>query len=135
MNENDMNRLMMWAGAALACISGLGTVLLLVMTITKGMWLIIPTVLLAVVTIGCGVAAAYFGERLSGHDKVFSNEMEREVLNRKQRRDLRNARGGLVMQRALNEIENERDNIIHRQIEAANDPKKPPHRTRFGDDD
>jgi hypothetical protein len=38
------------------------------------------------------------------------------------------------MERSLVEIEHERDNIVHRQIEAANDPDKPPHRTRFGDD-
>jgi hypothetical protein len=78
--------------------------------------------------------ASYFGERYSGHTKVFANEIEREVLNRKQRRELRNARGELVMQRSLVEIENERDNIVHRQIEASHDPNKPPHKTRFGDD-
>jgi len=132
MDEQMMNRILMIAGAVVAIIAALATVTLLVLTAVESMWLIIPTLLLAVVTIGSGMAASYYGERHSGHAKVFSNAVEREVLTRKQRRELRHARGGLVMQRSLVEIENERDNIIHRQIEASNDPDKPPHQTRFG---
>lgn len=135
MNERDMYRVMMWGSVALALVSGIATVVLLVLTVTQGMLLIIPTLLLAVVTVGCGGGVVYYGKRYSGNAKVFSNEIEQEVLTRKQRRELRNARGGLVMQRAMIEIENERDNIIHRQIEASHDPDKPPHTTRFGDDD
>jgi hypothetical protein len=133
MNEQTMHRALMIAGAALAIISASGAVLLLILTFTNGLWLIIPTVLLAIATVACGWVASYFGERYSGHTKVFTNEIEREVLNRKQRKELRTARGDLVMQRSLVEIENERDNIVHRQIEASHDPNKPPHKTRFGD--
>ena len=135
MNERDMYRIMVWGAVALALISGIAAVVLLILTVTQGMLLIIPTILLALTAIGCGGAVVYYGQRLSGHRKVFANEIEQEVLSRKQRRELRNARGGLVMQRAMIEIENERDNIIHRQIEASHDPDKPPHTTRFGDDD
>jgi len=134
MNEQDMNRLMMLGGAALAIIGALATVTLLVLSVTHGLWVILPTLLTAVFTVGCGWAASYYGQRFNGHEKVFSNAVEREVLTRKQRRELRNARGGLVMERSLIEIEHERDNIVHRQIEAANDPNKPPHKTRFGGD-
>src|SRR4051812_46811991 len=135
MNEQDMYRLMMWAGAVLAAIAGLATVVLLVMTVSHGLFLIIPTILLAAVTIGCGIGATYFGQRFTGHEKVFSNAVEQEVLTRKQRRELRNARGGLVLERSLIEIEHERQNIVHRQIEAAHDPDKPPHKTRFNADE
>jgi len=134
MNEEFIYRLMMWASAVLAMIAGLGSVLMLVLIITEGLVLLIPTFLLAVVTVAAGAGTVYFGQRTSGHSKIFSNEIEQEVLTRKQRGHLRKARGGLVMQRALVEIENEKDNIIHRQIEASKDPDKPPHQTRFGDE-
>ena len=35
------------------------------------------------------------------------------------------------MERALVEVEQERDNIVHRALETANDPDKPPHRTQW----
>jgi hypothetical protein len=135
MNEETLYRVMAWAAVAMAAISAISTVILLILTVTRGFWLLIPTILLFAVTCACCAATVYFGQRVSGHKKVFSNEIEQEVLSRRQRRELRNRRGGLVMQRALIEIENEQDNIVHRQIESANDPKKPPHRTRFGIED
>jgi hypothetical protein len=133
MHEESLYKVMSWAAAALAVVCALSSMVLLVLTITQGFLLLIPTVLLFVVTIGCCTATVYFGQRVSGNSKVFSNEIENEVLTRKQRRELRTARGGLVMQRALIEIENEQDNIVHRQIEASHDPGKPPHQTRFGE--
>jgi hypothetical protein len=135
MNEETLYRVMAWASAALAAISAVGAVVLLILTVTKGFWLLIPTILLFAITVACCAGTIYFGQRVSGHKKVFSNEIEQEVLTRRQRRELKNKRGGLVMQRALIEIENEQDNIVHRQIEASHDPKKPPHRTRFGVED
>jgi hypothetical protein len=134
MDEQMLNRIMMIAAAVVAIASALATATLLVLTAVQSMWLIIPTILLAVFTVACGFASSLYGERLTGHAKVFANPIEQEVLNRRQRRELRNKRGELVMERSLVEIEQERDNIVHRQIEAANDPTKPPHRTRFGDD-
>jgi hypothetical protein len=134
MDEQMLNRVMMISAAVLAIAGALATATLLVLTAVMSMWLIIPTLLLAVLTVACGFAASLYGERLTGHAKVFANPIEQEVLNRKQRRELRSKRGELVMERSLVEIEHERDNIVHRQIEAANDPNKPPHRTRFGDD-
>ncbi len=135
MNEETLYRVMAWAAVAMAAISAISTVILLILTVTRGFWLLIPTILLFAITVGCCAGTVYFGQRVSGHKKVFSNEIEQEVLSRRQRRELKNKRGGLVMQRALIEIENEQDNIVHRQIESANDPKKPPHQTRFGVED
>jgi hypothetical protein len=133
MDEQMLNRILMIAAAVVAIASAIATATLLVLTAVQSMWLIIPTILLAVFTVGCGMAASYYGQRFTGHAKVFANPIEQEVLSRRQRRELRNKRGELVMERSLVEIEHERDNIVHRQIEAANDPNKPPHQTRFGD--
>jgi hypothetical protein len=124
----------MWASVVLACIAGLATVITLAEIAEYGVVLLIPATLLSITTVGCGFGIVYFGRRFTGHEKVFSNPIEQEVLTSKQRRELRQKRGGLVMQRALIEIENEQDNIVHRQLEAANDPEKPPHKTRFGDE-
>ena len=133
MDEQMLNRILMVSAAVLAVASALATATLLVLTAVVSMWLVVPTILLAAFTVGCGMAASYYGQRFTGHEKVFSNPIEQEVLNRRQRRELRSKRGELVMERSLVEIEHERDNIVHRQIEAANDPDKPPHQTRFGD--
>ena len=111
MDEKLIYAILMWAAAALAAIAGCATVILLIMTVTHGLILIIPTVLLGIVTVGAGGGAVFYGQRLEGHEKVFSNQIEQEVLSNKQRRELRRKRGELVMQRSLIEIENERDNI------------------------
>lgn len=134
MDEKLIYAILMWCAAALAVIAGGATVVLLILTVTQGLHLILPTFLLALTTVGAGGGTVYFGQRIEGHEKVFSNQIEQEVLTNKQRRELRRKRGDLVMQRSLIEIENERDNIVHRQIEAASDPDKPPHHTRFGDE-
>ena len=134
MDEKAVYATLMWASAAMAAVCGVGAVVVLINVMYHGLVLLIPAFLLLVSVVGCGWSAAYFGGRVKGHSKVFSNPIEQEVLTWKQRAHLRKQRGGLVMQRALVEIENEKDNIVHRQIEAANDPDKPPHQTRFGDD-
>lgn len=129
-----MYKIMMWASAVLAIIASVAAITLAILIVSQGWFMLVPALLLAAVAVTGGCTANYFGQRVSGQRKVFSNEIEQEVLNRKQRRELKLARGALVMQRALVEINNEQDNIVHKQLEAANDPAKPPHRTRFGDD-
>jgi hypothetical protein len=133
-NEDLMHRVMMIAAMTVTVCAAVSAVVLLVLTVTEGMRLLLPTLLLGGVTVGAGWATTYYGHRTTGVSKVFPSEVEREVLTWRQRRDLRHARGGLVMQRALVDIENERDNILHRQIEAADDPDKPPHRTTLSPD-
>jgi len=132
--DKAVYQVMMWASVVLCCIAGLATVVMLSEIAEYGVLLLIPAVLLSAVSIGSGFGIVYFGRRYVGHEQVFSNPIEQEVLTSKQRRELRQRRGGLVMQRALIELDNEQDNIVHKQIEAANDPDKPPHKTRFGDD-
>lgn len=133
MSEDMMNRLMMIAGMCLAVISAVGTVTLLVMcAMDFTVALAVGGALAGATTVGFGWATVYFGSEVSDHHPlVFTNDAEREVLSQKQRKELKKARGEVVMERALIEVEQERDNITHRQIQAANDPDKPPHSTRW----
>lgn len=130
MNEL-VQKIMMIALMVVSGIAALATVGLIIAILTDTKWAVIPAILMAAVSVGSGVGAAYFAED-DDDKKVFNNQIEREVLNRKQRSELKRKRGELVMQRSLVEIEHERDNIVHRQLEASNDPDKPPHDTRFG---
>jgi hypothetical protein len=132
MNEDQMNRLMMIAGMCLAVIAAIGTVFLIIMcALDFSFPLTIGAVVLGVATVAFCWATGYFGHKVTGHPLVFSNEAEREVLTPSQRKELRKARGEVVMERALIEIEHEKDNMVHRQIEAANDPNRPPHDTQW----
>lgn len=135
MNEQHVYRVMMVAFLSMAVASGIGTLVLLALLATEGFRMLVPMILLAIIALVCCGVVAFFGEHYKERRKVFANEIEQEVLNRRQRQELREARGRVVMQRALQEIQKEEENIVHRQIEAANDPEKPPHETRFGDDD
>ena len=131
MDEEQMNRLMMICCVIAACCAAGGAIILLVATSMEGLHLLIPALLLGGSAVGGTYGAAHFGSRVTGKDKVFDSEIEREVLNPKQRRELRRARSEVVMERALIDIENERQNIVHKQIEASNDDTKPPHVTSF----
>lgn len=131
-NEDQMNRLLMIAGMCLAVLAGAGTIGLMIMTaLDFGPGLLFGTMLLALATVGFGWSSVFFGHKVTGHPKIFTNEAEREVLTPKQRRELRLRRGEVVMERALIEIEHEKDNMVHRALEAANDPDKPPHQTQW----
>jgi hypothetical protein len=132
MTEDMLNKYMMVGSMCLAGLSGLGTIALLVTTAVEYSFAVLmATVLLGCVTVGFGWAASVYGSKITGTDLVFTNPAEREILTPKQRKELRKARGEVVMERALVEVEHERQNITHRQIEAANDPEKPPHLTQW----
>lgn len=132
MNEDQMNRLLMIAGACLTIIAAVGTIMLLAMCATDfTVPLAIGTPVMALFAIGFGWTTVFFGQKVTGHPLVFTNEAEREVLNNAQRRELRKKRGEIVLERALIEIEHERDNMTHRALEAANDDTKPPHETQW----
>lgn len=135
MNEDLMHRILMLSGLVLTILTGLATVGLLVSCAVEFHFaLLAVSIMLAVGTVGLGWATSYFGQKVTGHPLVFTNDAEREVLNPKQRRELRRIRGEVVMQRAVDEVEKERQNITHRQIEAANDPTKPPFQTQWSPD-
>ena len=137
MNEDQMHRILMIAAMVLTAISGLSCVgLLIVCAIQFSAAAFWASILLGVATIGFGYATTYFGQKVTaGSSGVFTNEAEREVLSHRQRTDLKRARGEVVMQRALDEIEKERQNIEHRAIEASHDPTRPPHKTRWTSED
>lgn len=133
MNTDLMNRILALAWMVGAILCGAATIAGLVYLIVVPAWITLGiTVLMGCLTVGFGVATVGFGKQLEERT-VFTNAAEREVLNNRQRRELRRARGEVVMQRALIDVENERDNIVHRQIEAANDPNKPPHQTPWSE--
>lgn len=132
MNEEHINKMLMIAGAILATLAGIGAVALLIMwAMDPDEALLFGTVLMAGAAVGFGWATTFFGQKVTGHPLIFTNEAEREVLTQKQRRELRRRRGEVVMERALIEVEQEKDNITHRAIEAANDDNRPPHQTQW----
>jgi hypothetical protein len=134
MSEEDVYKWMTVVSAVVACLSGLATIGLVIQTGLEFSWaLLFATILMTVFTVFTGGCTVYFAQRVTGHEKVFTNAAEREVLTTRQRNDLRRKRGEVVMERALIEIEHEKDNIVHRQLEAANDPDKPPHQTQRSD--
>lgn len=131
MNAELLNRILAltWMIGAILC--GAATIgLVILMAFQPSMILLGVTALMVILTIAFGVAMVGFGNQLEGRT-VFTNAAEREVLSVRQRRELRKARGEVVMERALIDVEHERQNIVHRQIEAANDPDKPPHQTAW----
>jgi hypothetical protein len=134
-NEDLMHRVLMLAGMVLTILAGVGTIGLLILCAVQFSFAVLFSgILLAIGTVGLGWATAYYGSRVTGHPLVFTNDAEREVLNRRQRNELRKLRGEVVMQRAVDEVNKERENISFRQLQAANDPEKPPHETRWSKD-
>lgn len=118
MNEEVMYRILMFSGMALAILAGCGALTLLVLTAlepTGGG--VFGTIAMAWATVAFGWSGVHFGQRSSGHQRVFANAAEREVLNVKQRRELRIARGSVVMQKALLDVEEERDKLVTRELE------------------
>lgn len=132
MNEDQMNQTMLIASMIMTAVAGLTTVgLLIECAIAFSLGVLICSMLAGLTTIGFGWATTFYGRKVTGHALVFNNDAEREVLTPRQRRELRRKRGEVVMEKALIEVEHERQNITHRQIEAANDPDQPPYETRW----
>lgn len=131
MDRNLMYKIMMMAAVAISIGSGLAAVIMIVLAATEHSWADFGSaIVLVVLCVGAGLAADMFGDQVSS-EKVFSNHAEQEVLNVKQRRALRQARGEVLLDKALNDIENERQNLIHKRMLESNDPSKPPHQTNF----
>jgi hypothetical protein len=109
-----------------------------------GVFALILFVGAAIATDGMALAAAFFTAFVSGslgvgawflsnmdHNDGISSLAEQQLLTPAQKRELRRARAGVVMEKALIDVEHERQNITHRQIEASKDPNKPPHQTSW----
>jgi hypothetical protein len=134
MNEETLYRWLMISAACLAVMSGLGAVALVVLCALTWSWgVLLCAILMAGGAVGAGYITVMFSAKTTV-PKVFNNQDEKEVLNMKQRKELRKARGEVVMEKAMIEVEHERQNIVHKQIEAANDPNRPPHETRWTPD-
>lgn len=134
MDEQMMNRVMMIASATLAILSAVVALGLVIWSVLHSLWILIPAILVAGFAVLCVLACSVYTQKLSGRGrKVLSTVMEQEVLTRKQQAKLRAARGEVVMERALAEVDQERENITHRAIESSHDSTKPPHKTRFGE--
>lgn len=134
MNEEALYRWLMISAAVLAAMCGLGAVALVVLSAIEFSWgVLLCSMLLTGGAIGCGYVTVLFSSKTTV-PKVFNNQDEREVLTLKQRKIIRRARGDVVLEKALIEVEHERQNIVHKQIEAAHDPNRPPHHTRWSDE-
>jgi hypothetical protein len=134
MNEQDLTRLLMRAASTLAitaAVLALGFFITAVVRLSPGVFL--AGLVLLALSGGAGVVSIHVLGKRAGRS-ILDSQIEREVLTSKQRRELRKARAGVVMQRAMVEIDQERENITHRELEAAEDPNKPPHKTRFSPD-
>lgn len=131
MNEETLYRWLMISAACLAAMCGLGAVALVVLCATSFSWgVLLCALLMAGGAIGCGYVTVLFSSKTTV-PKVFNNADEKEVLNLKQRKELRKARGEVVMERAMIEVQHERENIVHNLELTASDPTKPPHTTRW----
>lgn len=125
-----MQRLLMQAAAAISVLAGLAAVGAVVYSVVSFAWAtVLGSFFLVGLSIGAGFAASHFGREVD--PVVFNNAAEREVLNRKQRQSLRKARGDVVMEKAMIEIEHERANVVHNLELDAADPNKPPFQTQF----
>lgn len=130
MNRDEVVRLLTWLSLGLAGVFGVVTVLLFILAAitTNGMELG-AGLLAALITGGLGTGA-WALVHYEKNDGVGSTA-EQQLLNEKQRRELRAARGAVVMEKALIEVEHERQNIVHQMTIDANDPDKPPYLTPF----
>ena len=131
MTEETLYRWLMISAACLAAMCGLGAVALTVLCAAGFSWgILLCALLLAGGAIGSGYVTVLFSAKTTT-PRVFNNQDEREVLNLKQRKELRRARGEVVMEKAMIEVQHERENIIHNLELTAADPDKPPHNTQW----
>ena len=134
MNEETLYRWLMISAAVLAVLCGLWSVALLVLCAITWSWgVLLCSILMAAGAIGAGFITMMFSTKTTA-PRVFNNQDEKEVLNIKQRKQLRKARGEVVMEKALIEVEHERQNIVHNQITDSNNPELPPYQTRWTED-
>jgi hypothetical protein len=133
MTEEKLFQTMMICLACLAGLCGLGAVGLLILCAASfSIGVLVCAILLAVGTFVSAYYAVWFASRAQT-PTVFNNQDEKEVLTSKQRKELKVARGEVVMERAMIEIQHERENIVHKLELDAADPDKPPHETRWSE--
>lgn len=135
MNQDQINRLLtqiaMWLGLSLGIIT---LIAFLVATIKGSADTLGVALLGSVFTGGLGIGAWFLARSNRDDNRGIGSVAEQQLLTPKQKRELRKARGAVIMEKALIDVEHERQNIVHNQIEAANDPDKPPHVTSFSEE-
>jgi hypothetical protein len=133
-SDETMYQWLMVSAAVMAVLCGLGAVgLVILCAVTFSFGVLVCALLLAGGAIGSGYFTTYFSAKATT-PKVFNNQDEREVLTNKQRKILKAARGEVVMEKAMVEVEHERENIVHNQMKAIQDPNRPPHPTQWTTD-
>lgn len=131
MNEEVLYRWLMISAAVIAVLCGLGSVALIVLcAIQWSLGVLVCSLLLAGGAVGAGFVTVMFSTKTTV-PKVFNNQDEKEVLTMKQRKQLRLARGEVVMEKAMIEVQHERENIVHKQMTDADNPELPPYATRW----
>lgn len=135
MSEEVLYRWLMISAACLAVMCGLGAVgLVILAAVSFSVAVLVCALLMAGGAVAAGYITVAFAEKAET-PKVFNNQDEKEVLTTKQRKELKKARGQVVMERAMIEVEHERQNIVHNLSIEAGDPDKPPHQTRWTPED
>lgn len=115
--SDDLSKSLMWSLYVLAVMFGLLTVAGLIVLVVdfRG------NVLLATILSAVGTAAA--AEAASKQNKEPSElsryDAEQKMLTKEQRRRLKQARGGLLFDKGMAEVEYEQDQLTRRQIERA----------------
>jgi len=87
-----------------------------------------PGALLAAVIAAASTATSAIGTAYYANQR---RTPEDRLLTYRQRREIRHKRGAVVMEKALIEVEHERDNIVHNRMLEAADPDKPPFKTQW----
>jgi hypothetical protein len=121
-----------------AGIGALCTVGLIIATALAFTWaLLVGSVLMAIITIALACAAVALMDELEKKStpSVFGTNAEQELLTNKQKKTLKAARGEVLMDLAMLDVEREKENILHRQTMEAGDMAVPPHKTSFTNTD
>lgn len=128
--EQMMRVLMVLSVTMTAVFGGLSLLLFLAAALSTDGIVLSAAFLSACAAAGTGVAGYFIAQQREDRSPVGS-EIEHALLNHRQKSELRKARAAVVMEKALVDVEHERQNIVHNQIEASKDPTKPPHKTSF----
>lgn len=130
MNREQVLRALLILSIVSTVAFGALTVLMFLAAGITGSGMVLGTALFTTVVAGGSGIGAWALSQLDSNDGVGS-VAEQQLLTSKQQRELRRARGEVVMEKALIEVEHERQNIVHQMTQDANDPSTPPYLTGF----
>lgn len=115
--SDDLSKSMMWSLYVLAVMFGLLTVAgLIVLVVDFRGNVLLATILSAVGTAASAEAASRANKE---PNELSRYDAEQKMLTKDQRRRLKAARGGLLFDKGMAEVEYEQDQLTRRQIERA----------------